>query len=48
MIFRNIRKKLFNLVECRICDKLTEPSIMEGNICSFDCLFEEDKWRENK
>lgn len=25
-------------VKCGACNKLTEPSILEGNICSLECL----------
>ena len=33
----------FKPVKCRVCGKLTEPSIITGNICSMDCLNKEMK-----
>ena len=33
----------FTPVKCRVCGKLTEPSIIVGNICSMDCINKEDK-----
>jgi len=36
------------LVRCRICNKWTQPSIMVGNICSFECYGEEKRNEENK
>ena len=31
----------FTPVRCRVCNKWTEPSVIEGNICSFDCVAKE-------
>lgn len=39
-MFNWIHKKLGH-VRCRECNKWTEPSIIEGDICSVLCLCEE-------